>query len=112
MYSTSGLLFGVFIRTRLHFLLSLFLADYTNGEENAELSRLLLDPDRSQNLRLPNIFSFLPYLLNNPLSTVPAFVLGQGKTYGLFFYSYFTLNRFSRFIDLFLQRRLFSVCRQ
>ncbi|XP_046644334.1 alpha-1,3-mannosyl-glycoprotein 4-beta-N-acetylglucosaminyltransferase B-like isoform X1 [Daphnia pulicaria] len=53
----------------------------TNGEEFPELSRLLLDPERSQNLRLPNIFSFLPYLLNNPLSTVPAFVIGQGKTH-------------------------------
>jgi hypothetical protein len=59
------------------------LADNTNGEEFPELSRLLLDPERSQNLRLPNIFSFLPYLLNNPLSTVPAFVVGQGKTHGI-----------------------------
>lgn len=60
----------------------LFLADNTNGDEFPELSRLLLDPERSQNLRLPNIFSFLPYLLNNPLSTVPAFVAGQGKIHG------------------------------
>lgn len=46
-----------------------------------EVARLLLDPTRSQNLRLPNIFSFLPYLLNDPLSTVPASVLGQGKSH-------------------------------
>ena len=46
-------------------------------DEIPDQSRLLLDSDRSQNLSLPNIFSFLPYLLNNPLSTVPAFVLGS-----------------------------------
>ena len=52
------------------------------SEDYAELSRLMLDPFRSQNLRLPTIYTFLPYLLNDPLSTVPAFVSGQGKMHG------------------------------
>lgn len=62
------------------------MVDNTNSDDTGELSRLLLDPDRSQNLRLPNIYSFLPYLLNNPLSTVPAFVIGQGKSHGIFLF--------------------------
>lgn len=54
------------------------------GADMPELSRLLLEPNRSLNLRLPTVYSFLPYLLNDPLSTVPAFVYGQGKTDGTF----------------------------
>ena len=58
------------------------LTDGTAAEDLPELSRLLLDPMRSQNLRLPNVFSFLPYLLNDPLSTIPAFVSGQNRMDG------------------------------
>jgi len=50
-----------------------------SSEEGPELSRLLLNPLRSSSLRLPTINSFLPYLLNDPLSTVPACVVGQGR---------------------------------
>lgn len=57
--------------------------DSTTEDDLPEIGRLLLDPTRSQNLRLPNIFTFLPHLLNDPLSTIPAFVIGQGKPHGM-----------------------------
>jgi len=50
-----------------------------SSEDSPELARLLLDPSSSSRLQLPTIYSFLPYLLKDPLSTIPAFVSGQGK---------------------------------
>ena len=73
-YQINNLLINLFDR--------LFDTDLSRADGLPELSRLLLEPNQSQNLRLPNIFSFLPYLLNDPLSTVPAFVIGQGKSHG------------------------------
>lgn len=54
----------------------------SDDESGAELSRLLLNPARSLSLRLTTIYSFLSYLLNDPLSTVPSFVDGQGRMDG------------------------------
>ena len=43
---------------------------------------LLANSSRSGALRLPSVFSYLPHLLQDPLSTSPAFALSRGRMDG------------------------------